>query len=86
MYADATPATHSDLYSDPCPLCGMPRPRDLRQPCRGCGSRDHRWVGYVFPHEARAFFLMTSVAIAAVVLALVMAAVYLYYVNFVLAV
>ena len=80
------PDTHSELYSVSCPLCGSPRPRDPQQPCGNCGSRNHRLIGYVFPHEAKSFFLMAGIALGAVLLALIMAAAYFYYVNVVLGV
>lgn len=74
----------TELYSTSCALCGDIRSEEMNVPCTNCGSRRYPILGYVYPHEARAFYVVAILVVAALLIALALGAYYWYYVAVVL--
>jgi hypothetical protein len=57
-----------------CPLCGSPRDPDLKQVCPLCNSRRYPLIGYTYQHEARTLMTMGVVMAALALLAVLVGA------------
>lgn len=74
------------IYDEKCQNCGGSRSNNLREGCRDCGSRIVPLLGYIYPHEAQAFWKIIAILVAIVILALALGLAYLYYTGVILGV
>jgi hypothetical protein len=65
----------------PCEHCGSPREPDLGQACPLCNSRRYPIIGYSYPHEARILMTMGLVIAGLVLLAVLVGAGVLVYLE-----
>jgi hypothetical protein len=65
----------------PCQHCGSPREPELGQPCPLCNSRLYPLIGYSYPHEARTLMTMGLVIAGLVLLAVLVGAGVLVYLE-----
>ncbi len=65
----------------PCQHCGSPREPELGQPCPLCNSRRYPLIGYSYPHEARTLMTMGLVIVGLVLVAVLVGAGVLVYLE-----
>lgn len=75
-----------NIYDEICQNCGGFRSNNQREGCRDCGSRIVPLLGYVYPHEAQAFWATIAILLLIVILALAIGLAYLYYTSVILGV
>lgn len=66
------------IRSITCPNCGNDRDENMSEACSVCSSREVRFLGYTYGHEAKTFFRAIYIISAVVLLALLAGAYFLF--------